>query len=86
LDWFKGNVGRALGDACQYIKVQNANPTKTKIKQHNQYARDFNDDNLLLGMKEARKVWALKKKLPSETGCHKYERSDLQRLVSRELL
>jgi hypothetical protein len=37
-------------------------------------------------MKEARKVWALKKKLPSETGCHKYERSDLQRLVSRELL
>jgi hypothetical protein len=75
LDWFKGNVGRALEDACQYI-----------CKPHNQYARDFTDDNPLLGMKDARKFWALKKKLPSEIGCYKYERSDLQRLMSLDSL
>lgn len=88
LDWFKGNIGRTLGDACEYIQEQRVNPNKTKIKPHNQfnqYARDFADDNPLLGMKDARKVWALKKKLPSENGRHEYERSDLQLLFESEL-
>jgi len=86
LDWFKGNIGKTLGDAEQYWQAQRANPTSTKIKPHNQfnqYARDFMSDNPSLDMKDVRRFWALKKMLPSETGRHEYERSDLKLLVTK---
>ena len=52
----------------------------TKIKHHdqfNQYTRDFLEDNPTLRMDGGRRIWALKIKLPSETGRHVYDRSDL---------
>lgn len=79
--WLKSNVGKTLGEAGRFWQAQQANPTKTTIKPHNQfnqYARDFMAANPELGMKDARAVWARKRKLPSETGRHTYEPTDLE--------
>lgn len=80
LDWCRENVGKTLGEAGEFWLRQRDNPAKTKIKPHNQfnqYARDFIEDNPSLGMADARRYWAIKKKLPSASGRHEYERSDL---------
>lgn len=81
IDWFRGNVGKTLGDAGIYWQTQRANQAQTKIKPHNQfnqYIRDFMADNPSLTSKDAKKYWSLKKALPSDTGRHFYERSDLE--------
>lgn len=78
--WFKENIGKTLGDAVRHCQARETNPLKTKIKPHNQfnqYARDFIEANPTLGMNDARKYWSLKKALPSETGRHTYDPSDL---------
>ncbi|MFK7914087.1 MAG: DUF6434 domain-containing protein [Pseudomonadales bacterium] len=81
LDWFRQNVGSTLGDAAAFWKDQQTASIQTKIKPHNQfnqYTRDFLKDNPALGMQDVREVWALKKQLPSDTGRHVYEPSDLE--------
>ncbi|MEO0636682.1 MAG: DUF6434 domain-containing protein [Pseudomonadota bacterium] len=82
--WMKANTGKTLGDACDEYRAmrqrESAPGFKSQIardNQFNQYTRDFLDDNPELGMAEVRKYWALKRALPSETGRHVYERSDL---------
>ena len=80
MEWLKANVGKTLGDAAAYCQSQQDDKTTTKIKPHNQlnqYLRDFMADNPALGIEDARRAWALKKELPSETGRHRYERDDL---------
>ncbi|MEM9437617.1 MAG: DUF6434 domain-containing protein [Pseudomonadota bacterium] len=83
--WLKGNAGRTLADACEEyreMKAREASPGfKSKIAHHNQfnqYTRDFLADNPEMGMEEVRRYWALKSALPSETGRHVYDRSDLE--------
>jgi len=51
-----------------------------RFKQFSQYTRDFMEDNPSLNVSDVRKAWALKKALPSESGRHEYERSDLKLL------
>lgn len=83
MDWFKNNIGKTLGDAGRYWQSHKLSTTQTKIKPHNQYnqyTRDFMGDNPSLSINDARKAWAIKKTLPSKSGRHKYERSDLKLL------
>ncbi|MEW7007845.1 DUF6434 domain-containing protein [Lentilitoribacter sp. EG35] len=82
--WMKSNIGRTLGDAVneyQAMKTRMSDPDfKSKIEDHNQfnsYTRDFLADNPDMGMSDVRKYWALKTSLPSDSGRHEYERSDL---------
>lgn len=84
MEWMKSNTGKPLRDACTaYLEHKAAQQTdghQTQIKDHNQfnqYTRDFLADNPTLGMSDVRKVWALKIQLPSESGRHVYEPSDL---------
>ena len=84
MDWMKSNYGRTLSEAVQeYHRLQEENndsSIKTKIKSHNQfnqYIRDFLADNPTLGINDARRVWALKRALPSKDGKHSYAKSDL---------
>ena len=84
MDWIKDNIGKTLGDACvAYVGIRDAAKYpeyRTEIKSHNQFnqfTRDFLDDNRDLGMADVRRVWAIKIKLPSDTGRHIYAKSDL---------
>ncbi|MEM7752057.1 MAG: DUF6434 domain-containing protein [Pseudomonadota bacterium] len=83
--WLKANTGRTLADACDEYRAMKAREGapgfQSKIADHNQfnqYTRDFLADNPKLGMPEVRKFWALKTALPSNSGRHVYERSDLK--------
>ena len=82
--WMKENTGKTLADAVEAIKALEAEAAqpgfRTKIEDHNQfnqYTRDFLADNPDLGMQDVRRVWALKRALPSEDGRHRYDPSDL---------
>jgi hypothetical protein len=82
--WLKSNEGKTLADACtayKAMKQRAADPNfQTKIEPHNQfnqYTRDFLNDNPNLGMDDVRRVWASKIMLPSSTGRHVYQASDL---------
>lgn len=82
--WIKANNGKTLADACieyREMKQREAGPNfQSKIEPHNQfnqYTRDFLADHPTLGMDDVRRVWALKIAMPSETGRHVYEKSDL---------
>ncbi len=84
MDWMKANVGKTLGDAIDEFraqKVKSSDPNfKTDIQDHNQfnqYTRDFLADNPNASMDEVRKVWAKKRSLPTKTGRHRYDKSDL---------
>lgn len=81
--WLKANAGRTLADACteyQAIAARRAaNGGKADIakgNQFNQYTRDFLADNPDAGMDEVRRIWALKRAQPSDTGRHVYDRAD----------
>lgn len=83
--WMKANVGKTLGDAVEEYKAMKVREGKpgfqSEIAHHNQfnqYTRDFLADNPDMGMKDVRRFWALKRALPSETGRHIYEKSDLK--------
>ncbi|WP_114520803.1 DUF6434 domain-containing protein [Altererythrobacter sp. ZODW24] len=85
MDWMKANVGKTLSDACTaYLDIRKAESDRefrTEIKSHNQFnqfIRDFLDDNPQLGIADARRVWAIKTRMPSETGRHRYVRSDIE--------
>ncbi len=82
--WMKANTGKTLGDAVGEYNAMRAREAsdgfQTKIAPHNQfnqYTRDFLADNPTLGMDDVRRVWALKRALPSATGRHEYEPADL---------
>lgn len=82
--WMKANAGKTLQDACAEYKAMREGEKQpgfeSKIAAHNQfnqYTRDFLADNPGLGLDEVRRIWALKVKLPSDTGRHVYEPSDL---------
>lgn len=83
--WIKSNVGKPLSAAVdQYLSQQKQygqKDFKTKIKSHNQfnqYTRDFLNDNPSLGMDDVRRIWALKRALPSDGGRHTYAATDLK--------
>lgn len=84
MDWMRANTGKRLADACSaYREIMDETKQadfQTSIRGHNQfnqYTRDFLSDNPDLGMDDVRRVWALKVQLPSETGRHIYEPTDL---------
>jgi len=84
MEWIKSNQGKTLQDAVEYFveykKHSNTIGYQTNIKAHNQfnqYTRDFLAANPELGMDDVRRFWKLKTQLPSPTGRHIYERSDL---------
>jgi len=85
MDWIKANTGKTLDDAAEYWKAQQTQSTPTKIKPHNQfnqYVRDFMQDNPSLTLSDARTAWRHKKSLPSKTGRHRYEKTDLDFISS----
>jgi len=80
----KGNTGRTLADAVtayHAMKAEEAKPdfqsTIAHHNQFNQYTRDFLADNPDKSLEDVRHFWALKRGLPSRTGRHVYEQSDL---------
>ena len=80
MDWIRLNHGATLADAVAEYRRMTAAGEKAPIRDHNQfnqYTVDFLKDNPDAGMAEVRRVWALKRALPSEDGRHRYERSDL---------
>lgn len=84
MDWLKCNFGKTLADAIDEYNSQQVQVSKpgfkTDIKSHNQfnqYTRDILADNPGIKMVEVRRIWALKRALPSNNGRHIYERSDL---------
>lgn len=80
MDWIRLNHGATLADAVVEYRRMTAAGEKAPIRDHNQfnqYTVDFLKDNPGAGMNEVRRVWALKRALPSEDGRHRYERSDL---------
>ncbi len=84
MNWIKSNTGKTLGDAVTFYAEQLIEVSKpgyqTKIQPHNQfnqYIRDFLNANPDCKMDEVRRVWELKRSLPSKTGRHIYEDSDL---------
>ena len=83
--WMKANEGKTLAEAVveyQEMRQREKQPGHASViaphNQFNQYTRDFLKDNPDMGMEEVRKYWALKRALPSETGLHVYEPSDLK--------
>ena len=83
--WMKANTGRTLADAVvEYhaMRAREAAPGfQSKIADHNQfnqYTRDFLAANPDLGLKDVRRVWALKIQQPSDTGRHTYDPADLE--------
>lgn len=85
MEWMKTNIGKTLQDAVDEHKKREqlikASGAKTKIKSHNQYnqyCRDFLKDNRNLKMSHVRMAWSKKIELPSDTGRHIYEKSDLR--------
>ena len=84
MEWMKSNYGKTLADAVDEFKVQQKQAAmpgyKTQIKPHNQfnqYTRDILADNPKIRMADVRRIWALKRALPTDNGRHIYERSDL---------
>ncbi len=84
MDWVKSNVGKTLKDAIiqwEVLEERKRDPSfRRSIADHNmynQYMRDFLDDNVELGFREAKKYWVLKKRLPVVNGFVKYEAEDL---------
>ena len=82
MEWMKSNVGKTLDEAVKAYRLQKdaAKGSLSKIKPHNQfnqYTRDFLADNPGAGMAEVRRVWELKRRLPSDDGRHRYRRDDL---------
>ncbi|MEN0041134.1 MAG: DUF6434 domain-containing protein [Pseudomonadota bacterium] len=82
--WMKDNTGKTLGDAVEAWRrmevERKSDGFQSDIADHNQfnqYTRDFLADNPDLGIADVRRVWALKRALPSEDGRHRYEPSDL---------
>lgn len=83
--WIKANTGKTLGDAVEEYHAQSALAAQpghqTDIQPHNQfnqYTRDFLSANPDADMKDVRRIWALKRALPTKNGLHVYERSDLE--------
>lgn len=82
--WMKENVGQPLSAAVdEYLRLpaESAKPGyQSDIAHHNQfnqYTRDFPADNPGAGLDDVRRVWALKRRLPTEDGRHRYARADL---------
>ena len=80
MDWIRQNHGATLADAVAEYRRMTAAGEKAPIREHNQfnqYTVDFLRDNPGAGMDEVRRVWALRRALPTDDGRHRYERSDL---------
>jgi len=84
MEWMKSNSGKTLADAVDEFKLQQKQMTapgfKTVIEPHNQfnqYTRDILTHNPNMKMSDVRRIWALKRALPSENGRHAYEHTDL---------
>lgn len=81
MDWIRTHHGATLADAvAEYLRMTAAGE-RAPIRDHNQfnqYTVDFLKDQPGATMEEVRRVWALKRALPSEDGRHVYERSDLK--------
>ena len=84
MDWIKSAEGKTLADAVKEYRrlslLSAESGFQTKIKPHNQfnqYTRDILAANPGMNATEARRIWDLKRALPSDTGRHVYEASDL---------
>lgn len=84
MEWMNSSVGKTLSDACAaYREISDQEKSsgfQTNIKDHNQfnqYTRDFLQANPELGMPDVHRIWALKIRLPSDSGRHTYAHSDL---------
>ena len=80
MDWIRQNQGKTLADAVAEYRRMIGAGEKAEIRKHNQfnqYTVDFLKDNPDAKMADVRRVWALKRALPSDDGWHVYERSDL---------
>ena len=84
MDWMKSAQGKTLADAVkEYGRLTSLSADagfQSKIKPHNQfnqYTRDILLANSGMSASEARRIWEKKRALPSETGRHIYEPSDL---------
>ena len=87
MTWMKTNAGKTLADAvAEYRRQQDtaAQPGfQTEIAHHNQfnqYTRDFLDVFPGAKLSLVRKAWAAKRALPSETGRHVFDLSDVDLL------
>lgn len=85
MKWMRENTGKTLGNAVAEYHRQKETAAapgfQSEIAEHNQfnqYTRDFLADNPQMGMAEVRHHWALKRQLPSDTGRHVYDPSDLK--------
>lgn len=80
MDWIRQNQSQTLANAvAEYRRMIEAGE-KAEIRKHNQfnqYSVDYLKDNPDAKMADVRRVWALKRALPSDDGWHVYERSDL---------
>jgi Domain of unknown function (DUF6434)/SAP domain-containing new25 len=88
MDWVKINAGKTLQDAVlawQDLEDRKNDPNfKRTIAEHNmlaQYVRDFLDDNVDKKLKDALKMWQIKKQMPTETGFVRYEKTDLENFI-----
>ena len=84
MDWVKENEGKTLEQAVlkwKELDDRSEDPTfRREIAANNmfnQYIRDFMDSNPHKALKDARRFWLLKKKLPTENGFIRYSDSDL---------
>lgn len=84
MDWMKANIGKTLADAMDaYLDLTQqarAPGFQTHIRDHNQfnqYTRDFLADNPDATLTQVRRIWALKRALPSDDGRHRYDPSAL---------
>ena len=82
--WVKANSGKTLEEAVQKwhaLEKRKKDPKfKRKIADNNmfaQYVRDFLGENPGNTIKEVKKFWLLKKRLPTQDGFVRYEKSDL---------
>lgn len=82
--WMKANTDKTLKHAVETWKIlekrKNDPNFQTDIADHNmynQYTRDFLKDNPNTSLKQVRKCWHEKRKLPMKDGFVKYERSDI---------
>lgn len=85
--WMRANTGKTLADAIEQWQILEARKNDADFQtdiahhnQYNQYLRDFFADNPELDMQSARICWDYKRSLPSDTGRHIYETSDLSAL------
>ncbi|MEM1337604.1 MAG: DUF6434 domain-containing protein [Bacteroidota bacterium] len=84
MDWAKANTGKTLAQAVEQWYALEARKEDPEFRRDiadnnmfNQYTRDFLNTYPHKTIKEARKYWLLKKKLPMINGFVRFEKTDI---------